>query len=176
MNWLAHGMERSKGSETLPPLASLPFDSRGSSAWTQEPGPWVQGQALPHWSKGTWKESLHSLAWVSSSVDPGVVIRGVTFRTVVGIKYSDTDATRGSHAKRSRSERERQIPYDVTYSWDLIYGTNERFYRKETNSWTWKTDLWLPWGRGREWGGLEVWGSQMQRIAFGVDQQWDPAV
>ena len=29
-------------------------------------------------------------------------------------------------------------------------------YRKETNSWTWRTDLWLL--GGREWDGLGVWG------------------
>ena len=29
------------------------------------------------------------------------------------------------------SERERQIPYDITYICNLIYGTNEPFHRKE---------------------------------------------
>ena len=56
------------------------------------------------------------------------------------------------------SQREGQILYDITYTWNLIYGTNEPVYRKETNSWTWGTDLWLPSGRGREWDGLGVWG------------------
>ena len=44
--------------------------------------------------------------------------------------------------------------------WNLIYGTNEPVYRKETNSWTWRTDLGLPRGRKREreWGRLRVWG------------------
>ena len=32
-----------------------------------------------------------------------------------------------------KSEREKQIPYDITYIWNLIYGTNEPFYRKETH-------------------------------------------
>ena len=32
-----------------------------------------------------------------------------------------------------KSERERQIPYDITYIWNLIYGTNEPFHRKETH-------------------------------------------
>ena len=44
-----------------------------------------------------------------------------------------------------------------TYIWNLIHGTNEPFYRKETNSWTWRTDLWLPRGKGREWDGPGVW-------------------
>jgi len=39
------------------------------------------------------------------------------------------------------------------------------------NSWTWRIDLWLPKGRGRELGGLEVWGQWMQTIAFGMDKQ-----
>ena len=29
------------------------------------------------------------------------------------------DATRDYHTKRSKSERERQIPYDTTYMWNL---------------------------------------------------------
>ena len=41
------------------------------------------------------------------------------------------NGTRESHTKRSKSERERQIPYDVTYIWNLIYDTNEPFHRKE---------------------------------------------
>ena len=32
-----------------------------------------------------------------------------------------------------KSERERQIPYDITYIWNLIYGTNESFHRKENH-------------------------------------------
>ena len=31
------------------------------------------------------------------------------------------------------SQRERQMPYDITYIWNLIYGTNEPFHRKETH-------------------------------------------
>ena len=37
---------------------------------------------------------------------------------------------------------------DTTYMWNLICGTNEPIYRKETSLWTWKTDLCLPRGRG----------------------------
>ena len=32
-----------------------------------------------------------------------------------------------------KSERERQIPYDITYIWNLIHSTNERFHRKENH-------------------------------------------
>jgi len=34
-----------------------------------------------------------------------------------------------------KSKRESQISYDITYIWNLIYGTNEPFHRKE-KSWT----------------------------------------
>ena len=40
------------------------------------------------------------------------------------------DGTRDSHTEWSNSEGERQIPYDITYMWNLIYGTNETFHRK----------------------------------------------
>ena len=33
----------------------------------------------------------------------------------------------------SKSERERQIPYPITYIWNLIYGTKEPFHRKENH-------------------------------------------
>ena len=33
-----------------------------------------------------------------------------------------------------KSERERQIPYDITYMWNLKYGTNESIYKIETDS------------------------------------------
>ena len=46
---------------------------------------------------------------------------------------SNMDGTRDSHTEWSKSERERQIPYDITYIWNVIYSTNERFYRKETH-------------------------------------------
>ena len=38
---------------------------------------------------------------------------------------SNMEATRDSHTKWSKSERERQIPYDITYTWNLKYGTDE---------------------------------------------------
>ena len=41
------------------------------------------------------------------------------------------DGIRDSHTERSKSERERQIPYDITYMWNLIYSTNEPFHKKK---------------------------------------------
>ena len=43
------------------------------------------------------------------------------------------DGTRDSHTKRIKLERERQIPYDITYIWNLVYSPNEPFHRKETH-------------------------------------------
>ena len=40
--------------------------------------------------------------------------------------------------------------YDITCMWNLKCGTDEPIYRTETDSQTWRRDLWLPRGRGRE--------------------------
>ena len=45
-------------------------------------------------------------------------------------------ASNDYHTKLSGSEREKQIPYDVTYMWNLKYGTNKLIYRTETDSQT----------------------------------------
>ena len=34
----------------------------------------------------------------------------------------------------SKSERERQLPYDITYMWNLKYDTNEPIYETETRT------------------------------------------
>ena len=49
---------------------------------------------------------------------------------------SNMEATRDYHAKWSKSEIERQIPYDITYMWDLKYDTNEPIYKVERDSQT----------------------------------------
>ena len=35
---------------------------------------------------------------------------------------------------QSKSDRERQIPYDITYVWNLNYDTSEFIYKRETHS------------------------------------------
>ena len=47
--------------------------------------------------------------------------------------------------------RQRQIPYDITYMWNLKYDTNEHIYETETYSEMKRTDLWLSRGR-KDWG------------------------
>ena len=59
------------------------------------------------------------------------------------------DGTRDSHTERSKSERERQIPYDITYNWNLISSTNEPFHRKENQG--------LAEESGGCWGGGVGW-------------------
>ena len=36
------------------------------------------------------------------------------------------------HTKQSKSERQRQIPYDIIYMWNLKSDTNEPIYETET--------------------------------------------
>ena len=42
---------------------------------------------------------------------------------------------RDDHTKRNKSERERQMPYDITYTW-IKYGTNDLIYEIEIDSQT----------------------------------------
>ena len=41
------------------------------------------------------------------------------------------DCQRSEPLILSEIERERQISYDITFNWNLIYSTNECFHRKE---------------------------------------------
>ena len=49
---------------------------------------------------------------------------------------SNMDATRDSPTEWSKSKGGRQISYDITYMWNLKYGTDEPIYRTETDSGT----------------------------------------
>ena len=63
------------------------------------------------------------------------------------------DKPRDYHTRWSKSKRERQIPYDIIYMWNLkTNDTNELIYKTEIDSETQKTNLWLPKGKvgGRE--------------------------
>ena len=44
------------------------------------------------------------------------------------------DGPRDYYTKRSESERERQIPYDIIYLWKLKYDTNEHVSEAKTDS------------------------------------------
>ena len=46
---------------------------------------------------------------------------------------SNKDTIRDYHTKSDyKSEREREIPYDITYMWNLKYDTDELIYETET--------------------------------------------
>ena len=47
---------------------------------------------------------------------------------------SNTDGPRDYHTKQSKSER--QISYDITYTWNLMHDTDELIYETETDSQT----------------------------------------
>ena len=61
-----------------------------------------------------------------------------TMESYSAIKYnaicSNMDGSRDSHPEWGKSERERQIPYNITYIWNIVYGTKKPFHRKENNS------------------------------------------
>jgi len=42
---------------------------------------------------------------------------------------SNMDRPRDNHAKGSKSDRERQASYDITYMWNLEYDSNELIYK-----------------------------------------------
>ena len=56
-----------------------------------------------------------------------------------------------------KSERERQIPYDITYMWNLKYYTDDSIYKIETDLQTQRRDSWLPRGR-------ELWYRSQMRL------------
>ena len=70
---------------------------------------------------------------------------------------SKMDRTRDSHTEWSKSEREREIPCDITYIWNIIYGTNKSMYRKKWTHGHGEQTCGCQVGQG-EWDGLGVWG------------------
>ena len=54
---------------------------------------------------------------------------------------------RDHHTKGSKSERERQIPYDITYTWNLKYNTNKLIYNQK------QTHKYRETERGKQRGG-----------------------
>ena len=47
--------------------------------------------------------------------------------------FAETWMELETHTEWSKSEREGQTPYDITYIWYLIYSTNELFHREENH-------------------------------------------
>jgi len=59
------------------------------------------------------------------------------------------------------SQKDKDKYHIISHNWNLISSTNEHLHR-EKKSWTWKINLWLPDGRGREWEGSGAWAYQTQ--------------
>ena len=68
------------------------------------------------------------------------------------------------HTRWSESERERQMPCDTTYTWNLNYDTNELIYKTETESQTKRTKLWLTKGKGGKKGINKEFGISRYKI------------
>ena len=80
------------------------------------------------------------------------------------------DATRDSHIEWSKSERERQIPYDIIYIWNLKYGTNDPMYKT-----CHEQEEQAVFAIGDEWGnGMD--GESGVSSPFGMNGQWSPTV
>ena len=57
------------------------------------------------------------------------------------------DGPRDYRTEWSKSDRERQIPHDTTYMWNLKKkkkDTDKLIYKTEIHLQTWKINLWLP--------------------------------
>ena len=83
------------------------------------------------------------------------------------------DRPRDDHTKQRTSERERQIPYGITYMWNVNYDTNQHIYETKRDSQTHRTALRLPWWGWLGGDGLGVWDSQRQSIIHKMSKQWD---
>ena len=72
-------------------------------------------------------------------------------------------------------KKKRQIPYNITYMWNLKYDTNELIYEKETDAQTQKTNLMVTKGL-RVWGRekLGVWDYQIHTTICKIDKQQGP--
>ena len=59
--------------------------------------------------------------------------------------------------KHTRTGKETSLPLQcLAYTWNLKYGTNEPIYRRDSDSQTQRSDLWLLGigvGEGEEWTG-----------------------
>ena len=86
------------------------------------------------------------------------------------------DATRDSHTRQSKSEREKQIPYDITYMWNLKYGKNNPIYKTEIDHDHGEQTCICQGGGGREWDRWGVCGWWMQTVTMGMDGEWSSTV
>ena len=68
-----------------------------------------------------------------------------------------------------------QISYDITYLWNLKYGTDDPIYKTETDRGQGEQTYSSQVGVG--WDGQGVWGFWIQTtVIFGTDRKWVPMV
>ena len=86
----------------------------------------------------TWKQHRMSISrWADKDVvqiDKGILLSHK--KEWNNFICSNMNATRDYHTKWIKSERERQIPYDITYMYNIKYDTNEPIYKVEIDSQT----------------------------------------
>ena len=70
---------------------------------------------------------------------------------------SNMDEPVDYHSKQSKSERERQIPYDITYIWNLKYDTNGTYLQNRNRLTDTENRLVVAKGEGGGGEGLGVW-------------------
>ena len=87
---------------------------------------------------------------------------------------SNMDRLRDDHPKWSESEREKQIPYDTTYMWNLKDDTNELVYKTESTHRHTQNRFVVSKGRG--WGGGVDFGISRCKPLYRMDKQQDPTV
>ena len=78
------------------------------------------------------------------------------------------DGPRDYHTESNKSDSERQIPYDLTYIWNLIKSDTKKLICK-TETQISKPILWLPWVKplwGRKnWEG----GNNIHTLLYKID-------
>ena len=70
----------------------------------------------------------------------------------------------------SKLERERQIPYDITYMSNLKYGTNDPIYKQKQTRRHREQTYGCQGEEGREWN-VRDWSWKIQTITFRMDKQ-----
>ena len=83
--------------------------------------------------------------------------------------YSNMDGPRVYHTEWSKSDRERQILYEIIYVWTLKNVTNKLIYKIEIESKMEKTNLWLPARKARGQGGGVNWDWRMNTTVYKID-------
>jgi len=77
--------------------------------------------------------------------------------------------------KLSRSDRERQKSYDITYMWNLKNWYKWTYLQKSNRLIDIENKLWLPKGKGGEGDKLGVWDTREHTTIYKIDNQQGPS-